>query len=289
MKKLTQQQLLDLASALGLAGVEVVENESDSDFDRDAALSLIDGNRRKILEPQIREEVEGSAKVAAEGRVLGGIRAMLARNTGLSHSKLKEFPEDKMEDAIKAAIQHKISQIEGNTEETTKKFEELMQAHNQALEAKETEWNGKYSELNDKYVTRDMLDVLRGKLKDAPLPEGLDKDIAAKDLMSHLREKYHLSYDEAQKAVALMDKANPAIPALNEAKNAQIDILAEAKNYFEPRSLWVTDMRGKNPADAMQGRGNNPNLPQPTFKQGVTSAEQQRQARLEGYEKQGGL
>jgi hypothetical protein len=289
MKKLTQQQLIDLVSGLGLAGVEVVENEADSDFDQNAALSLIDSNRRKILEPTLRNDIEAELKPAIEGRVLGGIRAMLARNTGLSHSKLKEFPEDKMEDMIKAAIGHKVGQIEGNTEETTKKFEELVKAHNDALEAKETEWTKKHAELNEKYVSRDMLDVLRGHLKEAPLPEGLDRDIAAKDLMSHLREKYHLSYDEAAKQVALMDKSNPAIPALNEAKNAQIDILSEAKGYFEPRSLWVKDMRGKNPAEAMAGKGQNPNLPQPVFKQGVTSAEQARQARIEGYEKAGGL
>jgi hypothetical protein len=287
MKKLTQAQLIALVSGLGLAGVEVVENEADSDFDQDAALSLVDGNRRKILEPQIKGELEEGMRKEIEGRVNGSWRSALNRATGITHSKIKDI--ESIDDMLKVAIGHKVSAIEGNTEETTKKFEELVKAHNDALEAKDKEWDTKYSELNGKYVKRDMLGVLRTHLKEAPLPESLDRDIASEDFLNHLQNKYHLSYDEAAKAVSLMDKTNPAIPALNEAKNAQIDILSEAKSYFEPRSLWVKDMRGKNPADAMQGKGQTPNLPQPTFKQGVTSAEQQRQARLEGYEKQGGL
>lgn len=252
MKKVTQKQLLELAAALGLEGVELVDDETQSEFKLDAALSAIDGNRRKILEPQIREDLEAGLKSAIEGRVLGGIRAMLARNTGLSHSKLKEFPEDKMEDAIKAAIAHKMSSIEGNQEDITKKFEQLVADHNAALTQTTAEWEQKYNELNSKYVKRDMLSVIKSKLKDAPLPAKLDRDIASEDFINHLQNKYHLSYQEAEKTLALMQKDNPALPALNEAKTQAVDIMAEAKAFFEPRSLWVTDMRHVNPAEKMR-------------------------------------
>lgn len=285
--KLTQKQLLDLASALGLEGVEVVENETDSDFDNNAALSAIDGSRRKILEPLIKSELEGELKASIEGKHNGAIRAMLARASGLSHSQLKKLESSSLEDAIKAAFDHSKSSLEGDQQATAQKIEEMLNAHNDALTAKETEWKGKYDELNNKYISRDMLDVFMGKLKDAPLPEKLDRNIAAKDFMNHLREKYHLSYDEAKRTVDLMDKTNPSMPALNEAKNAQIDIMAEAKSFFEPRAAWVTDMRGKNPADAMQGKGQP--MTNPAIAGRPTSAQAQREARLQGYEQQGGL
>lgn len=284
MKKLTQKQLLDLAAAIGLEGVELVEDEAQSEFNLDTALSLVDGNRRNILEPMLRQELEPQIKTASDGKMLGAIRSMLVRTTGLSHSKLKEFSDDKIEDMFKAAIQHKVSSVEGNAEETTKKFDELVQAHNEAMNKANQEWEGKYNELNTKYVSRDIKEALRGALKDAPLLQTADKDIAAGDFMKHLQDKYHLNFDEAKKMVALMDKSNPAIPALNEAKNAQIDILGEAKSFFEPRGLWVKDMRHVNPADAMGGQGVNPNLPKSTMPHGPKTPEQLRQERIASYE-----
>lgn len=274
--KLTQQQLSELLKGIGLADVELVENDTDADFDKDAALSAIDSNRRKVLEPQIESEI----RPAIEGATHGKWKAALNRVTGVGHKKMEGI--DNVDEIAKLAVGHKVESVAGTQEETTKRFEEMMKTHNEAIEAKDKEWSGKYEELNNKYVSRDMLDFFKGKLKEAPLPEKLDRDIAAKDLMNYLREKYHLSYDEAAKQVALMDKANPAIPALNEAKNAQIDILAEAKSFFEPRNNWVTDMRNVNPADAMANKGQ-----KPVFQQqqntGPKTPDQLRQERLAQY------
>lgn len=254
MKKLTQKQLLDLASALGLAGVELVENETDSEFNLDAALSLVDNSRKPIIESGIRGELESSIKGSIEGKAYGAIRAMLARNTGLSHSQMKAISEDndKIEEVIKAAIAHKMSSVQGNQEDTAKKIEEMLTAWNKEKEELLTAEQKKYNELNEKYIGRDMLSVIEGKMKDAPLPQKLDRKIAAEDFMSHLRNKYHLSYDEAQRAIALMDKGNPAVPALNETRTQAVDMMAEMKSFFEPRALWVTDMRHVNPAEAMK-------------------------------------
>lgn len=281
--KLTQKQLLDLLSGIGLAGVELVEDEAQSEFDNDTALAAIDGNRRSVLEPQIKQALEGELKTSTEGRVLGGIRAMLARNTGVPHSKLKEFPEDKMEDLIKFAINHKIGTLEGDKEAHAKYIEELMETHNQTLNSTKQEYEGKLQQANERYVERDVIDYIETQLKSAPLPEKLDKRIAAQDFKKHLAEKYHLSYKEAERQVALMDKANPANPALNESKNAHIDILAEAKTFFEPRALWVTDMRDKNPAEAMQNRGTAP-ARQSQAPTGRTTPQQQREQRLAAYD-----
>lgn len=280
--KLTQQQLSRLLKGIGLEDVELVENDAEADFDNDAALSIIDGNRRKVLEPQLKSEIEAEIRPAIEGATHGKWKAALNRVTGVGHKRMEGI--DNVDEIARLAVGHKIESVAGTQEETTKRFEEMMKTHNEAIEAKEKEWSGKYEELNNKYVSRDMLDSIKGKLKDAPLPEKLDRDIAAKDLMNYLREKYHLSYDEAAKQVALMDKANPAIPALNEAKNAQIDILAEARSFFEPRNNWMTDMRNVNPADAMANKGQRPviNNQAPT---GRTTVEAQRQQRLQQYDK----
>lgn len=281
--KLTQKQLLDLLSAIGLAGVELVEDEAQSEFDNDTALAAIDGNRRSVLEPQIKQALEGELKTSTEGRVLGGIRAMLARNTGVPHSKLKEFPEDKMEDLIKFAINHKIGTLEGDKEQTAAEFEKMVATHNEAMEKTRQEYEAKLTESNEKYVRRDKLDFVKTKLKDAPLPEKLDRDVAASDFMGYLQDKYHLSYDEAKKSVAFMDKNNPQVPAFNEAKNAHIDIMSEAKAFFEPRALWVTDMRDKNPAEAMQNRGTAP-ARQSQAPTGRTTPQQLREQRLAAYD-----
>lgn len=250
MKKLTQKQLLDLASALGLAGVELVENETDSEFNLDAALSLVDGSRKPIIESQLRGGIEEAMRKEIEGRVNGSWRSALNRATGITHSKIKDI--ESIDDVLKLAIGHKVSSVEGNQEETTRKFEELVNAHNEAITKANQEWEGKYNSLNEKYIGRDMLSVIEGKMKDAPLPQKLDRKIAAEDFMSHLRNKYHLSYDEAQRAIALMDKGNPAVPALNETRTQAVDMMAEMKSFFEPRALWVTDMRHVNPAEAMK-------------------------------------
>lgn len=250
MKKLTQKQLLDLASALGLAGVELVENETDSEFNLDAALSLVDNSRKSIIEPQLRGSLEESLRKEIEGRVNGSWRSALNRATGITHSKIKDI--ESIDDVLKLAIGHKVSSVEGNQEETTRKFEELVAAHNEAVTKANQEWEGKYNSLNEKYIGRDMLSVIEGKMKDAPLPQKLDRKIAAEDFMSHLRNKYHLNYDEAQKMIALMDKGNPAVPALNETRTQAVDMMAEMKSFFEPRALWVTDMRHVNPAEQMR-------------------------------------
>lgn len=281
--KLTQKELLELAAVIGLEGVELVEDEAQSQFELNAALKSIDGNRRKVLEPQIKSELETDVKRDSEGRIHGTWRAALGRVTGLSNSKLKDI--ENIEDAIKLAVSHKVEAVAGSTEDTTKKFEEMLLTHQQEIEAKDKEWSNKYGELNEKYVSRDMLDFFQTKLKDAPLPEKLDKSIAAKDLMNHLKDKFHLSYDEAKKVVALMDKENPTIPALNAEKNAQIDVLQEAKSFFEPRALWVTDMRDKNPAEAMGNRGERPNIPGMAQNTGPKTPDQLRQERLATYDK----
>lgn len=259
MKKLTQKELLDLASALGLAGVELVENETDSEFNLDTALSLVDGSRKPIIESQLRSGIEEAMRKEIEGRVNGSWRSALNRATGITHSKIKDI--ESIDDVLKLAIGHKVSSVEGNQEETTRKFEELVAAHNEAITKANQEWEGKYNSLNDKYIGRDMLSVIEGKMKDAPLPQKLDRKIAAEDFMGHLRNKYHLSYDEAQRAIALMDKGNPAVPALNETRTQAVDMMAEMKSFFEPRALWVTDMRHVNPAEAMKQQQSQ----QPTF------------------------
>lgn len=281
--KLTQSQLLSLLSGIGLPDVEVVEDESQSDFDENGALSAIDGNRRGILEPQIKTELEGSLKPALEGKLNGSWKSAIHRLTGIPRKELDKT--DNLDEVVKLAISHKVGLLEGDKEQTAAKVDEMIQTHQQAIDALKQEYDGKLTAANEKYISRDKLEYVRGLLKEAPLPEGLDKDIAAKDYMRHLEDKYHLAYDEANRKAMLMDKQNPALPALNESKNAHIDFMAEAKAFFEPRSLWMKDMRGVNPAEKMGNNGTMPALNGLPKNTGGTSPEAQRQARLAQYEK----
>lgn len=283
--KLTQSQLLSLLSGIGVADVEVVDDEAQSDFDNDALLSTIDANRRGILEPQIKSELEATVANAREGKLNGSWKSALHRATGIPRMDLEKI--DKIDDAVKLAVQHKLALLEGDAQATSAKVDELIQTHQQALEAQKSEYEKQLTAANDKYIYRDKLDYVRSLLKEAPLPEGLDRDIAAKDYMKYLEDSYHVSYDEANRKAVLMDKNNPSLPALNEAKNAHIDFMAEAKNYFEPRSLWMKDMRGKNPADAMGGKGDLPKLPntQPSVTGTASNTvAAQREARMANYQ-----
>lgn len=246
--KLTQEQVLAALKAVGLADVEIVEAAADSDFAEDAFIDAIDNARGSILKPKYKEELESEAKKTIAGKTRYDIIKTVRDITGIERKTLEGIED--INEIIKLAVDHTKTLTEGGKDEVRKEIDEMLERHRTELEAKDHEWNTKYSELDTKYKDRDIVSFLKGKLKDAPLMQTADKDILAADFKKHLADKYHLSYDEAQAAVNLYKKDNPQMPALD--GNKHIDILKEAQDFFMPRGQWVTDMRHAKP-DLTQG------------------------------------
>lgn len=236
--KLTQSQLDSLLKALTL-DVELVDDESNSDFVLSDALTVVDDTRSKILQPRWEQEHGKAIESAVNGKIGNIITRQLVDITGIDKSKLTSDMKDT--DKIRTAIEHYKSTLQGDPESTAKKFQELIETHKKELEGKEEEWQRQLTEANDKYTTRDMREWVGNQLKDAPLNARYDKSVAASDLYAHLGSKYHMKWNEKDGKIEFYDKSNPNLPALK--GNNVINLMDDAKEYFTARNGWETDMR----------------------------------------------
>lgn len=249
--KSTPEQLITFLKGVGV-DVELVDKEEEADFDKDAVLSSLDDNRKKILKPLIEEELTENIKKDVSGRYGGTLRSQLARISGMKRVDLDKFDTD--EEAIKAAWGHTSGMLDSEKAEFKKQLDEVLNTHKSEVDTLKNDYEGKLSQANQKYIDRNINEYIAAQLKDAPLPKGADRNIVAADLANALRSKYHLNYDEAANAVELFMKDNPNMPAMNQAKNARINISDEAKEFLSPRGLWMEDMRNVNPADEMNNQ-----------------------------------
>lgn len=254
--KATLTELLEFNKQIGL-DVEIVEEGSE--FDKDALLSAVDSNRKAILKPLIEEEVKSTITESIAGKTGGALRSALSRKTGMARRALDEFKTD--DEAIEAAINHKIGLLEGEKAETSKKIEEILSNHQKDIESKQSEFDTKLKEANEKYIRRDMIASIRKKLEEVPLPKGANKEIIAEDVYNHLASKHDLSYDETKGEIALFKKGSPTMPVLNASNNQFVTVIDEAKDFLTPRGLWETDMSNRNPAEEMAGKGGDLNTP----------------------------
>lgn len=241
----TQQQAIEALKVLGVQAAEIVDDESKSDFNMDTFLQTVDAKRAEILKPKWQQEIGDTAEKEAAGKLAGVLTARLAALTGMKRSDLDKI--EKLSERVDAAIAYKNSLHEGDAQQVEAKIQELVGKHNQTIEELQGKYNQDIEGWKNKYVAKEIGQSIYGKLKDAPILDTADKLVASGDFQKHLADKFNLSYDEASGEVKLFSKANPAMPALNEAGTAPIDLLAEAKNYFTPRGLWQTNMKHKDP------------------------------------------
>lgn len=261
--KLTQKQLEQVLKALQL-DAEVVENESDSDFDMEDVLNKVDSTRGAILRPQWEQEHTSKIESAVNGKIGNIITRQLAEITGIDKSKLTSDMKDT--DKIRTAFEHYKSTLGADEQSTAKKVQELIDAHKNELTTKESEWKQQLDAANEKYVSRDMRDYVNTNiLKDAPLSPTLDRNVASQDLYSHLQSKYTMKWNEQAKKIEFFDKENPNMPALR--GNQTINPLDDAKEYFTPRGNWATDMRNVQ-HDPNKGQPYTPNRAAPQTKTG---------------------
>lgn len=250
--KFTQDQLIEAVKAVGVPVVEVVE--ADGDYTADAFLTAVDTAREPIIKTKLVPDLEAEAFRKISGKLGDLLGVSLAKATGIPRSKFQDFETD--EEKVKFALDSFKETYSKDTEGLRAELDTLVKKHNEALEKVKSENEAALKIANDKYIDRDIQSYLATSLKDAPLPDGADRNILGSDFKRHLQDKYNLTYDEATKAVQLFKKDNPAAPAMNAAGTGFVNLLDEAKDFFTPRGQWQTDMRRKNPGDAMQGQGN---------------------------------
>lgn len=281
--KLTAQQAIQFLSSLGVSGAELVENETESDFNRESALSEIDNNRMPVLKSKYEAEWTPEFEKKIGGKIGGALERVLIRETGINQKSFTDGMSDS--DKIKLAVQHLVSQSEQTQGEWQKQMSEMQQkqqdlidAHEASLKEVENTWRSKFNqkEINAQY---------RSALDKAPISQRADKEALTADFAAYMANKYHLSYNEALKAVEYFQKDNPAIPAQSQSASGKIDLNTEMEQYFKPRGLWeVSTANNEMPKFGEDYKKSNPPAPKNTGR--ITPA-QAREQRLQAAQQAG--
>lgn len=236
--KLTPKQQTELLSSLLNEDVEVVENETDSDFDRGVAVDKIGASLMPTLKSQYEKEWREEFEPKIAGKVGGTLERMLIRETSIDGKLLKGKSD---EEKIKIALEYKMGQLDKDKsewQEELKRVGDEKQALIDQYEAKvkevENDWRGKYNqkEINNFY---------RSQLDKAPLNPKTDKEIASRDFTQYMATKYNLSFNEAANMVEYFQKDKPELPAQSKSASGKIEIMSEMEEYFKPRGLWETN------------------------------------------------
>lgn len=246
--KVTAQQAIELLKHAGLQDAALVEDEKESEYERDGALQAIDNARGEYIKPKIEEMLRSEIEGKIAGKVGGTLERILIRETGIDAAQFKGITKD--DDKIKLAVQHFMKSQDADKQDIQSELQKIADKHQQEKELLAKEWETKYGELNEKYVSRDTEEYLRTFLKDKPVLG--DRDVAAKDLHRFLKDDFIVKYNEEKKAAELYSRANPAMPAMNSAGTLPLDLAEYAKEKFKPRNMWADDTRHINPKEAMQ-------------------------------------
>ena len=248
--KFTQKQLVDFALKAGVPVVEVVADDAASDYNEDTALKDVHKAVTPIIRPSIEAELTTALEPTLTGKITGQMYSLLAKESGLTRAELEKM---KIGDAAQHAFTHIQTKLGGDTAALQKEITEMARKHTEAIEKLTKDKDSEISVANQRYTDIGMKDYLNTNIvSKAPLLDTADKNYYTEQLLNVLKTKYHLTYDEAKKAVNTFKKDNPAMPALNESGTAVIDIAKEFEAIAKPAGVWKTDQRQVNPADQMK-------------------------------------
>lgn len=253
--KLTANQAAELLKAAGLAHAEVVENDSDSDFDMDEGLSAIDSSRTEIIRPRLLETEKPLLEKEFTGKLNGTLNRVLARVTGMS---AKDFTEGmSYEEKVKLAMDHVHAKAGEGSKAAADQIEEIRQAIIAEKDTEVNEWRGKHDMLVEKTTRAAKLAYMQKWIADKPIKG--DKIVAAEDLLEYAEKDFVVKYDESKGEIGLFSKTNPELPAMNAANTQMIDLTEYAKNQFKRRDNWAEDTRHINPREKMEQQLRQPN------------------------------
>lgn len=248
MPKVTATKLIEFLNNLGVQGVEVVDNDTDVDFDPEEGLKTVDIARRKILEPQIIQEQSEKIKGEIAGKNAGTFRSLLVRNFGIDRKELDNLNDEEM---LKKALSHHDGKFSKDTEDLRKEIQDMVEKHNGNIAKVREEYEGKLTEAQLRYIDRDIDEAILNEIKDAPLPKGANRVALAKQLKAELRNEAHIEYDETTKGIHLRDRSNKEKKLYNSNGTAELKIIDKAKDFFSNLGIWETNTSNVNPADAL--------------------------------------
>lgn len=244
--KLTQKQLTDLLASLGVKGVEVVDDETQSEFNADSFLTAIDANREPILQSKFRD---GLTK-EIQGRQGGILRGLLTRATGMSRKELDDIEADA--DAIKAAIDHQLKLVEGDKQQVKDQLDQVLANHAAEIQKLAQEKDAEIAAANEKYIDRDVTEYYLDRLNGLPISEKADKKFIAGLWKEAMKASHHVKYDEQKRGVSYYNKDKTDNLSLNESGTGPIDDTAILKDIATKIGAWETDTRNLNPLDQLQ-------------------------------------
>ena len=236
MPKLTQQQLIDQISRLTGQPVELVENDTDSDFDESAFLSAIDTARTPIIKQLVSKDISGETS----RKTHAAYRKTVSELFGIPSSEIADLEPKAM---IEKGLTHYKSTL-GDGSDTQKKIDAILADHARIIQEKEHEWSGKNSELETRLTRKSMIDVLSRYHKDAAgLPEKANREKLAALFLSHIEGKGVIKLNEAGDDIEIYDRKDPNTALLNSSNTDKMKVSDFMKPYYSELGMWNEDNR----------------------------------------------
>lgn len=256
--KITANKAVDLLKKLGLQDVVLVDDEASVDFNESEAIEALDNARTPVIRTKIEQTLRDEITNRVTGTAGDKLRKALKELTGIAAADLKDL-DDRA--AVEKAIAHYASTLSSDSDKAKQQIDEMLAAHNKTLQDKENEYKTQLNALQRKITDRVVNEKIAEALKDAPFPEGADRNRLASLYKAHLEELYDIDIDESNNAVSLFVK-NTKTPALSSDKNHLVSIADHREGYFTPLGLWKKDLRderppaGGDPYKPENGKGN---------------------------------
>lgn len=248
----TAKQIIALLHSLGLADVEIVEEDkADAAYDQDADIKEIDGSREPIISQKIKGALEQDVHKSVSGKTLSAHRAALVEATGISADLIKDLNG---KEATKAALAHYAKTLGVDKETAATQLQEVMGNHTKEIERVKGEKDKEIETLRVELSSFGINNVLAGMYSDTTkFPKGVKPEILQGDFYSDLQRRFDIKLNADKKGITLYKKGTNEI-ALNAQGTLPIDLAAEQKNFHMERGQWNEDNRGQNPADTLKDK-----------------------------------
>jgi len=244
MPKYTQKQLTDLLSTLMGETVELVEADTDSDFNADAVLSAIDKARTPVIKSALHKDIHSELS----RKINGSYRNNLSKLTGIPVADLADLESEQM-------LSKSLDFMKASMSDDGKKWAEeranMLKSHEDEKSKITAELTTKYNELEGRLTRKQMLDILTNNHTEAKgLPEKANRALMAEGFLSYIESLGIPKISEDGKRIALYRKDAPEMQMLNESQNNVVF----ADDYIKPRytelGLWNEDTRDVSAASA---------------------------------------
>lgn len=253
--KLTLDQWKQLSNKLGL-DVDVVD-EAQSDVD----VEVISGEVLSELTPDpiIDEETIAKRVKAENGKLFGTIRSALGSTFGVKTSDLEGLEPKEIAEKIKETYATRYTHTE-------KELREQLEDVTNQLNAKEEEYNTKYTSLENEWKTKfQERDVKEGLIKvfnNIPRKGG-DVMKQAQLALSEWKSRYDIKINPLNGQIDIYEKGTETL-AMDGKNPLKVDALA--KQFVTDLGLDVSDTSHINPEDVKKTGGNGESFDKGVFK-----------------------